>query len=155
MSGFIRVWPGNIREDQTKHLLVSYRNLVSQYNACLELFATMYPNAVSQIREVTYIQAGINHAEESMANLLDHRERCLCDLHKKFTHIRAIEIAVDSLEADEYAVINRYYMAQPRRRIEDIAKDLHMSESSCWRAHRRGLQKLVERLTPPDSDKAK
>lgn len=152
MREFIRSWRKDDYESPVKQLLMSYRSKVAEYNACKDLFETMYPSAVSQLQEVSYRQEGVNSSENAMFNLLDHRDRCLVDLRRKRLAIEEIDLAVACLDADEHAVILRYYMTMPRRRIEDIAELLHMSESSCWRAHRRGLHKLVEKLTLPDSE---
>ena len=129
-----------------------YRLLVKNYNACKELYESLYPSITSTIKTDVVMTLGGNSAEDKMINILDHRAHCRADLYKQKAFIDKIEETVKSLPPDEQFIIRRYYMSEQRVNMEEIAEELHAGVQSCWRWRRKAVQKLVEKMIVNDSE---
>lgn len=134
--------------------ITRYRFMVKNYNACIELYESLYPSITSSIKEVVIMTGGGNSMEDKMVSLLDHRAQCRDDLFRQKAIIDSIEETVSSLPVDEQFIIRKYYMSDKRMSMEDIADELHASVESCWRWRRKAIDRLVQKLTVNDSERS-
>lgn len=126
-----------------QRVLRGYWSMIMDYCASLDIYNQIYPSCTAQYREVSVMSSGGNSGEARIIKAISHRENMLASLIAKQQNIDIVEQAVDGLPTDERAVIRLYYMTKPRRRPDEIADALHMSEPTFWRCHRRGIAKLI------------
>lgn len=140
------------KEREAIRPITQYRFLVKNYNACKDLYESLYPSITSTIKDVVIMTGGGNSMEDKMVSLLDHRAQCRADLFRQKAIIDKIEETVSALPADEQFIIRKYYMGERLTRMEDIAEEIPASVESCWRWRRKAVEKLVRKLTVNDSE---
>ena len=140
------------KENEAMKPIIQYRHMVKDYNACKDIYESLYPSITSKLRDVVVSSSGGNSMEDKMVSILDHRAHCLADLHKQMAVLTRIEQSVDSLPVDEKLIIRKFYMSEQRVSMEDIAEEIRTSVESCWRWRRKAIARLVQKLTVNDSE---
>jgi len=98
---------------------------------------TLQKQAISMLQELPYLRNALENAwiEEDPNGEENHSR-----LVKK---VRALELALATLDADEKTILMAYATRSARASIEDLCEELHMERSSFYRIRRRAYTRFT------------
>ena len=95
--------------------------------------------AVSLLQELPYLRNALQNAWEEETE----SETCTENHAKLAKKVRALELALATLEPDEKTILTAYATKSSRVSIEDLCEELHVERSSFYRIRRRAYDRFT------------
>lgn len=145
MSGRIRVIaPWTDAEEDIRRRLRHYRALVSQHEACKELYDQLFPGSTAQLSdEPRGGQLDMFPIESVVDQRLDLSRKMARSLHDMQTELASIMNLIKELPPSEYTILLRRYMMAES--WEQIGQRLGYCQEQAIRIHNRAIVRLGER----------
>lgn len=133
-----------VRQEVMKRLR-RYRSRVAEYQACKELYDSLYPSCTSQLTGMPPTKSDTYEPERWAQKRWNQSIRMQESLDAMRDAIEDIEKLADNLEGDyRTVVIRRYFLNES---WEAIAMKLNCDRTTAWRWHNKAIVKLVKVAT--------
>jgi len=126
-------------------LLRRYRSMVSNYQACKDLYESLYPSNTQHFSDMPKSQSSDTFEPERWAQRrMDQEERMKVSLEGMRVEYENVEKIIDKLTGDYNTVLTRRYLLNESYEI--IADKMHYSVRTVKYLHNRSIQKLCTLL---------
>lgn len=120
-----------------------YRSKVAEYQACKELYDSLYPSSVQHLSDMPSYRSDVFEPERWAQRRMDQAERMQTSLNEMRESITELEQLAWLTEGDYKTVlIRRYFLNES---MEVIAEKMHYSIRWCWGAHDKAIGQIIER----------
>lgn len=130
--------------DEITKRLRRYRSRVAEYQACKELYDTLFPSAVSNLTGMPKSQATEYEPERWAQKRMNQRERMIESLEAMREAIEDTEALVYLLEGDSRTLLIRRYLLNES--YERIGEKMHYSKTQIQRMHEKALYALIREV---------
>ena len=130
----------DIRQEVMKRLR-RYRSKVAEYQACKELYDSLYPSGTGQLTDMPPAKSDTYEPERWAQRRWDQSARMQESLDGMRDAIEDIEKLVDLLEGDQKTVLVRRYLLN--QSYEQIAVKMNYCERQIYRMHDKAIGKLM------------
>ena len=126
--------------------LRQYRKKVQEYQACKELYDSLFPSGTHQPTGMPRAQNDIYEPERWTYRRLDQSERMQKSLEQMLESLADIEKLTDLVEGEYRTVLVRRYMLNES--WEDISRKLHCGRATACRWHNKAIDNIAKIETP-------
>ena len=138
----IRSW--SYQQELVRKRLRDYRYLVSKYKSCRDLMDSLYPGSTQRMSDMP--KGGGDDCK--MESLIDRRTDLHCQMQESLKamqdEIGAVISLIKPLPANEYTVVNRYFLMGESMDI--VAEHAGISTRHGWRLHNQAICRLSEHV---------
>ena len=120
-----------------------YRSKVAEYQACKELYDSLYPSGTGQLTGVPPAKSDTYEPERWAQRRWDQSARMQESLNRMQDALEDVERMIDSLDGYEKSIVVRRYLLGET--MPDIARYIRFSERQCARLHDKAIVKLIGR----------
>lgn len=120
-----------------------YRSMVANYQACKELYDSLFPNCVQVLTDMPHGQKDTFEPEIWAGKRLDLSEQMKRSLDEMSEEISNLMTIMKSIEHGESAVLIRRYIFGET--MEQVSDSIHYSVRWCWKTHNRAIDKIAKK----------
>jgi hypothetical protein len=141
----------NAYEDKREEILRTlrhYRSSVNNYQACKELYDSMFPSGTQMLTDMPRGGQDSFEPERWAIRRMNQSERMQASLDKMRDEYEAVEKLINSVDGNYNTVLTRKYLLNESWEV--IAGKMHYSCTAVRNWHRRAIDHLIK-VTPFDS----
>lgn len=124
------------------HRLRRYRSMVANYQACKELYDSLYPSGTQMLSDMPRCAADSYEPERWAQRRWNQRERMEISLNEMRTAYEDLERLIDMVTGDYNTVIKRRYVLNES--WETIGLKMNFCERQVRRIHERAVSRIAE-----------
>lgn len=122
--------------------LRKYRAKVQEYQACKELYDSLFPSGTHQLTDMPRAQSDVYEPERWTYRRLDQSERMQKSLNQMLDALDDIEKLTDLVEGEQRTVLVRRYLMNES--WETISMKLHCERTTVWRWHNKAIDMIAK-----------
>jgi DNA-directed RNA polymerase specialized sigma24 family protein len=119
-----------------------YRSMVANYQACKELYDSLFPSCTQVLTDMPKTQADTYETERWAGKRFDLSARMQQALAEMEQEISKLLTMMQSIEPGESAILIRQYILGET--MDTVSKNVNYSIRVCWRMHNRAIEKLAK-----------
>lgn len=133
--------------DETKraditHRLRRYRSTVANYQACKELYDSLYPSGTQTLSDMPMVRSDTYEPERWAQRRWNQRDRMEQSLNEMRDAYEDLERLIDLVTGDYNTVIKRRYALNES--WEQIGRKMNFCERQIRRLHERAISRIAE-----------
>ncbi len=135
--------PYEDRRNEILYQLRHYRSSVANYQACKELYESMFPSGTQMITDMPHCQSTTFEPERWAERRMNQKERMGLSLEKMREECDDILKLISLVDGDYNTVLVRRYLLNESYEI--ISEKMHCHRNTIKNWHDRAIRKLIEK----------